>query len=213
MKDVTSEWSRLRPEPALDPQSWDLDDITVEPGALTLHDPTEPGELAPVGAVIRGTTDRAELPAIRPELNSDLEPASKAGYSSGGMVIAGLGALVFILVSVDFARNVDHWGDDSQPLIEALLLVPLAMNLLAWLFSKGNEEVTRIFRRDVLPTVATLFFVLSVVWTGVRGGDDDVKKTVAGLGLGIMFSALNIQSFKVLFEAIAVAWRRKFPKQ
>ena len=40
MKDVTSEWSRLRSEPALDPQSWDLDDITVEPGALILHDST-----------------------------------------------------------------------------------------------------------------------------------------------------------------------------
>lgn len=38
MKDVTSEWSRLRYEPALDPQAWELDDITVEPGALTLHD-------------------------------------------------------------------------------------------------------------------------------------------------------------------------------
>jgi len=33
------------------------------------------------------------------------------------------------------------------------------------------------------------------------------------LVLGIVFSALNIQSFKVLFEAIAVAGRRKFPKQ
>lgn len=38
MQDVTSEWSRLRYEPALDPQAWELDDITVEPGALTLHD-------------------------------------------------------------------------------------------------------------------------------------------------------------------------------
>lgn len=172
--------------------------------------PLQQSKSAAAGNTAVATTSSTQ--PTRPKEGADLEPAPTTGYSWGGGITAVVFGVVAFFIGADLVHRRHSWGVDSEPLIEALVLTPMVVNILAWLLSKGDEEVSKIFRRDVLPTVATFLVVLGIVWPGVQGGNDDVKKAVASVVFGILFSALNLQSFKVLFEAITVAWRRSGPK-